>query len=61
MCTCLCYVLQCMHESNEEPLKCKAMADDYLECLHHRKYVSNLAKQLLTGMCLSCYACLPST
>jgi hypothetical protein len=29
-----------MHENNEEPLKCKAMADDYLECLHHRKYVS---------------------
>ncbi|KAF6255190.1 fiber protein Fb14 [Scenedesmus sp. NREL 46B-D3] len=29
---------ECMHENNEEPLKCKAMADDYLECLHHRKY-----------------------
>lgn len=35
-------MLQCMHENNEEPLKCKAVADDYLECLHHRKYVSSL-------------------
>ncbi|KAF8069460.1 HISN3 [Scenedesmus sp. PABB004] len=29
---------ECMHESATEPLKCKALADDYLECLHHRKY-----------------------
>eukprot|EP00879_Flechtneria_rotunda_P028858 GHRR01031090.1.p2 GENE.GHRR01031090.1~~GHRR01031090.1.p2 ORF type:complete len:138 (-),score=15.86 GHRR01031090.1:117-530(-) len=34
--------LKCMHENSEEPAKCKALADDYLECLHHRKFVSCL-------------------
>jgi hypothetical protein len=53
---------QCMHETgNEEPLKCKAMADDYLECLHHRKYVSSpLRHSTQYELCLSCYACFPS-
>lgn len=35
------YVPQCMHENKENPPKCKDFADDYLECLHHRKYVSS--------------------
>jgi hypothetical protein len=29
-----------MHENFENPTTCQALVDDYLECLHHRKYVS---------------------
>ncbi|GBF91270.1 hypothetical protein Rsub_03590 [Raphidocelis subcapitata] len=25
-------------EGSDDPPKCKPFADDYLECLHHRKY-----------------------
>ena len=30
--------LQCMKDT-DDPRKCKALKDDYLECLHHRKEV----------------------
>jgi hypothetical protein len=29
-----------MHENFENPTTCQALVEDYLECLHHRKYVS---------------------
>lgn len=32
--------LQCMHENFEKPSTCQALVEDYMECLHHRKYVS---------------------
>lgn len=32
--------VQCMHENYQNPRACEALCDDYLECLHHRKYVS---------------------
>jgi len=34
------YALQCMHENFEKPATCQALVEDYMECLHHRKYVS---------------------
>jgi hypothetical protein len=38
--------MQCIHEQGaEEPVKCKAFADDYLECLHHRKLVRCCASE----------------
>ena len=36
---------QCIRdEGADDPPKCKPFADDYLECLHHRKYVSATAR-----------------
>jgi hypothetical protein len=29
-----------MHENFENPTTCEALVEDYMECLHHRKYVS---------------------
>jgi len=29
---------QCIEDNGENPPACKAWADDYLECLHHRRY-----------------------
>jgi len=29
---------ECMHENFEKPTTCQALVEDYLECLHHRKY-----------------------
>ena len=38
-------VLQCLSEGEEKP-KCKAFAEDYVECLHHRKeFARHLAVQ----------------
>lgn len=33
-------MMQCMHENFEKPTACEALVEDYMECLHHRKYVS---------------------
>ena len=32
-------VLQCISKT-DDPRKCAALRDDYLECLHHRKEVN---------------------
>jgi hypothetical protein len=29
---------QCIEDNGDNPPACKAWADDYLECLHHRRY-----------------------
>lgn len=29
---------QCIEDNGDHPPACKAWADDYLECLHHRRY-----------------------
>ena len=34
----LLLVLQCMSKT-DDPMKCRPLRDDYLECLHHRKEV----------------------
>lgn len=30
--------LKCIEDNGDNPPACKAWADDYLECLHHRRY-----------------------
>jgi hypothetical protein len=32
---------QCIRDT-DDPRKCKALRDDYLECLHHRKEIARL-------------------
>lgn len=39
--------VQCMHENFETPTACQALAEDYLECLHHRKHVSATSHLML--------------
>lgn len=39
-------VLQCLSE-HDDRAKCKAFAEDYIECLHHRK---EYAKQVAVAM-----------
>ena len=37
--------MQCMKDT-DEPKKCRALRDDYLECLHHRKEVLMILPQI---------------
>ena len=36
------WALQCMSKT-DDPMKCRPLRDDYLECLHHRKEVRPIA------------------
>jgi hypothetical protein len=48
--------LQCIQEEgSDDPPKCKPFADDYLECLHHRKYVSG-CRAVADAAAASCIA-----